>query len=88
MSNRTRRIESALWGLFAGDALAMPAHWFYRIENIREAFNGGLRGYQEAPNPHPESFMVGMSYQPDPRGTLSLPSQSRRRREYGGVPPS
>ncbi|MFP6878825.1 MAG: hypothetical protein VCA37_18505 [Roseibacillus sp.] len=60
----------------------MPAHWFYRIENIREAFNGGLRGYQAAPHPHPESFMMGMSYQPDPRGTLSLPSQSRSRREY------
>ena len=68
-SNATRtrreRVEGALWGLFAGDALAMPAHWFYGIENLRDRFDGGLRGYENAPHPHPESFMVGMSYHPD-----------------------
>jgi len=62
---RQRRIRNALWGLFAGDALAMPAHWFYSLENVRKTFDGGLTGYQSAPHPHPESFMVGMSYQPD-----------------------
>lgn len=65
MEDRRRRIENALWGLFAGDALAMPAHWFYSLRNLRSQFDGGLKGYEDAPHPHPESFMVGMKYRPD-----------------------
>jgi ADP-ribosyl-[dinitrogen reductase] hydrolase len=62
---RQQRIQNALWGLFVGDALAMPAHWFYQLENIHKTFNGGIRGFEAPPHPHPESFMVGMSYHPD-----------------------
>ena len=65
MPDRRERIENALWGLFAGDALAMPAHWFYSLDNIQETFSGGVDRYLAAPHPHPESFMVGMSYHPD-----------------------
>ncbi|MEO6824930.1 MAG: ADP-ribosylglycohydrolase family protein [Nitrosospira sp.] len=63
--SRGRRIRNALWGLFIDDALAMPAHWFYSLRNIRQYFNGGIRGYETPPYPHPESFMVGMAYHPD-----------------------
>ena len=63
--SRSQRIRNALWGLFTGDALAMPAHWFYSLENIRATFDGGVSGYQAAPHPHPESFMVGMGYHPN-----------------------
>jgi len=59
------RLTNALWGLFAGDALAMPAHWYYRRDNIREDFAGGITCYTAPPHPHPEAFMIGMSYQPD-----------------------
>jgi ADP-ribosyl-[dinitrogen reductase] hydrolase len=59
------RLTNALWGLFAGDALAMPVHWFYSRENIRKEFDGGVAGYEAARHPHPEAFMIGMSYQPD-----------------------
>ena len=62
---KQRRIENALWGLFIGDALSMPAHWYYNPENIEKDFNGGIRGYAAPPHPHPESFMVGMDYRPD-----------------------
>jgi len=65
MVDRRRRIRNALWGLFIGDALAMPAHWYYKQENIRRDFDGGVSGYADAPHPHPESFMVGMAYRPD-----------------------
>ncbi|MHC4958055.1 MAG: ADP-ribosylglycohydrolase family protein [Planctomycetota bacterium] len=65
MPDRAQRIRNALWGLFTGDALAMPAHWFYRLENIEEVFDGGITGYVDAPHPHPEAFMVGMAYRPD-----------------------
>ena len=60
-----RRLQNALWGLFIGDALAMPAHWFYKVDNVRKVFDGGIRDYQEPPHPHLESFMVGMAYHPD-----------------------
>ncbi len=59
------RLHNALWGLFVGDALAMPAHWYYNPDNIKKDFNGGVRGYEAPPHPHPESFMVGMGYHPD-----------------------
>jgi ADP-ribosylglycohydrolase len=62
---RERRIRNALWGLFIGDALAMPAHWFYSLSNIQQYFDGGIRKFEAAPHPHPESFMVGMTYSPD-----------------------
>lgn len=65
ISDRRRRIGNALWGLFAADALAMPAHWFYSLDNLRATFDGGLTSYAAAPHPHPESFMVGMEYHPD-----------------------
>lgn len=58
-------MRNALWGLFIGDALAMPAHWFYSLKNVRQYFDGGIRGYEPPPHPHPESFMVGMTYHPD-----------------------
>ena len=61
----SRRLQNALWGLFIGDALAMPAHWYYSVDNIRKVFDGGIRDYQEPPHPHLESFMVGMAYHPD-----------------------
>ena len=62
---RSRRMQNALWGLFIGDALAMPAHWYYNLKNIETAFHGGVRTYEGPPHPHPESFMVGMAYRPD-----------------------
>ena len=60
-----KRLQNSLWGLFIGDALAMPAHWYYQVDNIETVFNGGIGDYQEPPHPHLESFMVGMAYSPD-----------------------
>ena len=62
---RRQRLQNALLGLFIGDALAMPAHWYYNPDNIAKVFGGGIRGYVDPPHPHLESFMVGMSYHPD-----------------------
>lgn len=60
-----KRMENALWGLFVGDALAMPAHWYYSLEHLKRDFGGGISNYVDPPHPHPESFMVGMPYLPD-----------------------
>lgn len=59
------RVKNALWGLFIGDALAMPVHWFYSTERIRAHFPEGIDGYKAPPHPHPDSFMVGAGYHPD-----------------------
>lgn len=59
------RIENALWGLLVGDALAMPAHWYYDKANIRADFPNGIHGYVAARHPHPEAFMLGRPYRPD-----------------------
>ena len=72
MVDRERRTRNALLGLFIGDALAMPAHWYYKVENIRRDFDGGVTGYADPPNPHPESFMVGMAYRPDVEAAREL----------------
>ena len=61
----TTRIKNALWGAFIADAMAMPVHWYYQRKYIKEGFDGGIKGYKAAPHPHPESFMVGMSYHPN-----------------------
>jgi len=60
----TTRIKNALWGLFISDALSMPAHWYYKREYIKKDF-GKIIAYNDAPHPHPESFMVGNTYLPD-----------------------
>jgi len=62
---RRRRLANALWGLFIGDALAMPAHWIYSLDKIAALFPGGIDGFRDPPHPHPESFMFKMAYEPD-----------------------
>ena len=61
----TTRLKNALWGAFIADAMAMPVHWYYQRKYIKEGFEGGIQRYEDAPHPHPESFMVGMSYHPN-----------------------
>ncbi len=64
LPNEKIRIENALWGLFIADALSMPAHWYYKLKYLKRDF-GVINGYNDAPHPHPESFMVGNGYHPD-----------------------
>lgn len=58
------KIKNALWGLFISDSLCMPAHWYYKRSYLKKEF-GKITGYNDAPHPHPESFMVGNTYTPD-----------------------
>jgi len=62
---KKNQLQNSLWGLFIGDALAMPAHWYYSLENLKRDFDGGVTGYTDPPHPHAESFMVGSGYYPD-----------------------
>ncbi len=53
---RADRIRGALWGMFIGDALAMPVHWYYNIAALQRDF-GTIRDYQAPKDHHPSSIM-------------------------------
>jgi hypothetical protein len=38
------RKQAALLGLFIGDALSMPTHWYYDVKNIQKAY-GSVKGF-------------------------------------------
>lgn len=55
--NKAERMRGALWGMFIGDALAMPVHWYYSISTIWQDF-GQIRDYQAPKAHHPSSIMA------------------------------
>ncbi|MFT7698951.1 MAG: ADP-ribosyl-[dinitrogen reductase] hydrolase, partial [Candidatus Krumholzibacteriia bacterium] len=50
------RAEGALWGLFLGDALAMPVHWYYDRAALARDY-GEVRDLLAPRNPHPGSIL-------------------------------
>ena len=49
------RLRGALWGLFAGDAVASPTHWYYGGERqVQGDYDGPITGYVQ-----PKSIMMG-----------------------------
>jgi ADP-ribosyl-[dinitrogen reductase] hydrolase len=50
------RLRGALWGMFVGDALAMPVHWYYNVAALQQDF-GMIRDYQAPKDFHPGSIM-------------------------------
>lgn len=52
------RIGGSLWGLFIGDALAMPTHWFYGGEGqVHQRYGGPIQGYVQPVRDLPGSIM-------------------------------
>ncbi|RUR30406.1 ADP-ribosylglycohydrolase family protein [Vreelandella andesensis] len=56
-NNVSLRATAALKNLFIGDALAMPAHWFYNVHDIDSAFPNGIKTFEAPPKFHPSSIM-------------------------------
>jgi ADP-ribosylglycohydrolase len=54
---RADRLRDALWGIFVGDALAMPVHWYYDVAALQRDF-GTIRDYQAPKDFHPNSIMA------------------------------
>lgn len=64
------RAAGALWGLFLGDALAMPVHWYYDRGALRRDY-GVVRDYLAPHNPHPDSILWRSSHvAPNERGDI------------------
>ncbi len=55
--SKADRMRGALWGMFIGDALAMPVHWYYNIAALWQDF-GQIRDYQAPKAHHPNSIMA------------------------------
>lgn len=55
------RLQGALYGMFIGDALAMPVHWYYDTEALQRDY-GEVSDYLQPRNPHPDSILWRSSY--------------------------
>ena len=54
-----QRKQGALLGLFVGDALAMPVHWYYSIPQLKKDY-GSIQGYIK-PKVHMEGSIMNLS---------------------------
>jgi ADP-ribosylglycohydrolase len=57
------RCRGALYGLFIGDALAMPVHWYYDTLALQRDY-GRVTDFLAPKNPHPDSILWRSSYTP------------------------
>ena len=57
------RKRGGLYGLFIGDALAMPVHWYYDRLALQRDY-GQVRDFLAPRNPHPDSILWRSSYEP------------------------
>ena len=64
------RVSGALLGMFIGDALAMPVHWYYNTTALADDY-GTITDYQRPRNPHPDSILWRSSYTP-PSGSVDI----------------
>jgi ADP-ribosylglycohydrolase len=61
--SKLSRCRGALQGLFIGDALAMPVHWYYDRLAMKRDY-GYVTDYLPPKNPHPDSILWRSSYEP------------------------
>lgn len=70
------RQRNSLLGAFLGDALAMPAHWYYDRAALARDY-GRITGLTAPKNPHPDSILWRSSYTaPSTKGEI-LHSQAQ-----------
>jgi ADP-ribosylglycohydrolase len=75
------RCRGALYGMFIGDALAMPVHWYYNTLALRMDY-GEIEEYVAPVNPHPDSILHRSKYRPKNKKGDILHDQS----QYWGKP--
>ena len=63
-------IRDTLYGLYIGDALAMPVHWYYNRQALNRDY-GRVTDYMAPRNPHPDSILWRSSYSaPNAKGEI------------------
>ncbi len=73
------RLSGAIIGMFVGDALAMPVHWYYDTRALQEDY-GKVADYLQPRNPHPDSILWRSSFTPAKKSYDILHDQ----RQYWG----
>ncbi len=73
------RQKGAILGMFIGDALAMPVHWYYDRQALNRDY-GHVTGYLAPKNPHPDSILWRSAYKAANRSADILHDQ----RKYWG----
>jgi len=64
------KARDTLHGLFIGDALAMPVHWYYNRQALNSDY-GWVTDYMAPRNPHPDSILWRSSYRaPNAKGEI------------------
>jgi ADP-ribosylglycohydrolase len=81
ISDANQRAAGAIAGLFIGDALAMPVHWYYDTERLLVDY-GRVTHYLAPKNPHPDSILWRSRFPSPGRGFDILHDQ----RQYWGTP--
>ncbi|XP_022098740.1 uncharacterized protein LOC110983634 isoform X1 [Acanthaster planci] len=60
--NHTEHLKMAqsesLWGLYIGDALSMPVHWYYDPYDIKRDYGDWLTGFVAPKTKHPSSILT------------------------------
>lgn len=75
------RRKGAILGMFIGDALAMPVHWYYDRNALARDY-GRVTGYITPRNPHPDSILWRSHY-PAPSPSMDILHDQR---PYWGRP--
>ncbi len=64
------KLTGAVYGLYIGDALAMPVHWYYNRQALQADY-GRVTDYLAPRNPHPDSILWRSRYiAPNSRGEI------------------
>ncbi|KAJ8247180.1 hypothetical protein GJAV_G00259670 [Gymnothorax javanicus] len=58
MDQVRRSVGEALWGMCAADAMSMPVHWYYCVQDIKKDFGGWIASFQSPRNRHPSSILT------------------------------
>jgi ADP-ribosylglycohydrolase len=70
------RCQGALYGMYIGDALAMPVHWYYNRAVLKQDY-GRVHNYLAPKNPHPDSELWKHHYKPTGPNDDILHEQAR-----------
>ncbi len=70
------RAAGAVYGMFIGDALAMPVHWYYNTSALKKDY-GQVTDFMKPRNPHPDSILWRSSYTPPNKNADILHDQSK-----------
>ncbi|XP_064185788.1 uncharacterized protein LOC135251868 isoform X2 [Anguilla rostrata] len=58
MDQVRRSAGEVLWGMCAADAMSMPVHWYYTVQDIKNDFGGWITCFQSPRSRHPSSILT------------------------------